>query len=497
MAKKKVTRKTSKKAKAAPDTAPQSVEIVSNVPVVGDVDVLVVGGGIAGCMAAVTAARNGADVMIVERFGYLGGNMGPGCFAGGVVHLALSQPDAMHEGLRGIPGEFLNRCAGFVSGQLGHDKIYDTQVVAYVWLKMMEENGVRLTLNTVACEPLMDGDQISGLVIENRSGRQAIRAKVVVDATGEADVAARAGVPTDEAEAGFQPGLWFAIGGVDKDAYSRFAEANPPGEALLEWGRELFTRFEVRMFVDVWYPLLGLLKEAWDKGEYRVVKRIGDLATVTLDHGLFIGPGAGVGTRSARPDIVESMVGLWGGKGKGWPDAAIQTELEVGSRKYIFETVQFLCKHVPGFESAWLMTVSPYFHNRFGRSAVCEYVVTGEDAARGVRHDDVVFRAWPTGAGAKNFDQTGFDYPYRQFLPKKVDGLLMAGRSGLTAPNSNRSRYKIMLMGQVAGLAAALAARDGVSPRKIDVRELQRMLYHKYHIPMEEDPKRLKELGLK
>ena len=493
---KKPSKKTNKDTRSKTAAMPESIEIVSRVPVVAKVDVLIVGGGIAGCVAAVTAARNGADVMIVERFGYLGGNMGPGAFAGGVVHLALCEPDAMHEGLRGIPGEFLNRCAGFVDGQLGHDKIHDTQVVAYVWLKMMEENGVRLLLNTVAAEPLMDGTQLTGLVIENRSGRQAIRAKAVVDATGEADVAARAGAPTDEADAVFHPGLWFAIGGVDKEAYFRFADANPPSDELVKWGRELFTRFEVGMFVDVWHPLLTLLKQAWDKGEYRVVKRIGDLATVTLDHGLFIGAGAGVGTRSPRPDIVESMVGLWGGRGKGWPDATVHTELEVGSRKYIFETVQFLRKHVPGFECAWLMSVSPYFHNRRGRSAVCEYVVTDDDVAKGQRHPDVVFRAWPTGAGARNFDRTGFDYPYRQFLPKEVDGLLMAGRSSLSPPNGNRSRYKILLMGQVAGLAAALASRDGVSPKQIDVKELQRVLYRKYHVPMEADEGRLRELGL-
>jgi len=476
--------------------AADTIEITTRIPVAADIDVLVVGGGIAGCMAAVTAARNGSKVMVVDKFGYLGGNMGPGAFAGGVVHLALCMPDAMHAGLRGIPGEFLNRCGGFVDGQLGHDKIRDTQVVSYVWLKMMEENGVRLLLNTVACDPVMDGKRIVGLVVENRSGRQAIRAGVVIDATGEADVAARAGVATDEDRAGFHPGLWFAIGGVDKKRYFRFAEENPPDQDLVAWGRKLFTRFGVGMFVDVWHPLLAQLRQAWEKGEYRVVKRIGDLASVTLDHGLFIGRGAGAGTRSARPDIVESMVGLWGGKGKGWPDAAVHTELEAGSRKYIFETVQFLRKHIAGFEDAWLLTVSPYFHNRFGRSAVCEYVVQREDVIKGKRHDDVVFRAWPTGAGAKNFNESGFDYPYRQFLPKGVDGLLMAGRSSLTSPNHNRSRYKIMLMGQVAGLAAALAARNGVSPKEIDVRELQRTLFHKYHVPMEENDKRLKALGL-
>ena len=464
-------------------TAMDAIEVTCRVPVVAEVDVLVVGGGIAGCVAAVTAARNGADVMIVEQFAYLGGNMGPGHFAGGVVHLANSMPDAMHEGLKGIPGEFLNRCGGFVDGQLGHDKIYDTQVVAYVWLKMMEENNVRLLLNTFACEPLMDGDRVTGLVVQNRSGRQAVRAKVVVDATGEADVAAGAGAPTDEDEAPFHPGLWFAIGDVDEQRYARFAEANEPDEQLVEWGRDLFKRFGVGMFVPFWRPLLRKLRDSWDKGEYRVVKRIGDLATVTLDHGLFILGGNDVGTRSARPGIVESMVGLWGGKGKGWPEAAVQTELEVGSRIYIFETVQFLRKHVPGFANAWLMAVSPYLHNRLGRSAVCEAVVTREDAVEGTDSEDAVFRCWPSGKSREGFSKGGSDYPYRQFLPKGVDGLLMAGRSGLSSPNRHRNRYKVMLMGQVAGLAAALAARDGVTPREINVPGLQDLLRRKYHVP--------------
>ena len=465
----------------------ETIQFACRVPVVAEVDVLVVGGGIAGCVAAVTAARNGADVMIVERFGYLGGNMGPGHIAGGVVHLANAFPDAMHEGLKGIPGEFLNRCGGFVDGQLGHDKIHDTQVVAYVWLKMMEENNVRLLLNTVSCEPLMDGDRVTGLVVENRSGRQAVRAKVVIDATGEADVAARAGAPTDEDVAGFSPGLWFVIGDVDEDRYARYVEENQPDDELVEWARDVFKRYGSRMIESFWGPLLSKVRDAWDKGEYRMVRRVGDLASITLDHGLFIFGGVDVGTRSARKGIIESMVGLAGGKGNGWPDAAVQTELEVASRIYIFETVQFLRKHVPGFENAWLMGVSPYFHNRFGRSAMCDYVIQPDDEGEGASFEDAVFHTWPGGKARGERSAGGFDYPYRQFLPKGVDGLLMAGRSGLSSPNRNRNRYKVMLMGQVAGLAAALAARDGVTPREINVPELQDLLRNKYHVPWREE----------
>ena len=106
----------------------ETVDIRREIPVVADVDVVVAGAGIAGCMTAVAAARNGASVLLIDRFADLGGNMGPGLWGGGVLHLALSNVDAMHEGLKGLAGEFLNRCAAYVSGQLGYNYFQDSQV---------------------------------------------------------------------------------------------------------------------------------------------------------------------------------------------------------------------------------------------------------------------------------------------------------------------------------------------------------------------------------
>ena len=122
------------------------IEIRKRVPVVAAVDALVAGAGIAGCCAAVAAARNGASTMLVDRFGILGGNMGPGMMSGGVLHLALGYPLAMVDGLKGIPGEIINRCEGYADGQLGHQHLRDSQVASYIWLKMMEENRVRRSL---------------------------------------------------------------------------------------------------------------------------------------------------------------------------------------------------------------------------------------------------------------------------------------------------------------------------------------------------------------
>jgi hypothetical protein len=136
---------------------------------------------------------------------------------------------------------------------------------------------------------------------------------------------------------------------------------------------------------------------------------------------------------------------------------------------------------------------APYFHARGGRSAVCEYNVTADDVNSGARHDDVAFLVY--GSEKEKGPETGSDFPYRQFIPKDVDGLLTAGRSTIIQPPTMRTRWKVFMMGQVAGLAAALAARDGCSPREIDVKELQKILVTKYQTPLG-PAERLRELGL-
>ncbi|MFO7535252.1 MAG: FAD-dependent oxidoreductase [Kiritimatiellia bacterium] len=451
----------------------RSVTLAKAIPVVCETDVLIAGGGIAGCMAAVTAARNGARVTLIERFGTLGGNMGPGMFSGGVVHLALVNPDAMAGGLKGIVGEFLGRCGAYAGGQLGHDYFYDSQVVSYVWLKMMEENNVALMLNACVSGPILDGGRVTGLIVETKSGSQAVMAKVTIDATGDADVAFLAGCPMDDGHVYFHPGCYFAIGGVDETRYLDFLKnAPPPDPADLEWGRKTFLDNGMPWYVASLNPMLPFLKKAWNEGEYRIVGRVAGRAAISVDHGFY----------TPKRGIVGAQVGLWG-SGMDCGDAALRTELEVGSRKWIFETAQFLRRLIPGFEQARLHVIAPYFHNRGGRSPICDYTLTKEDVRTGARFDDAIFHTWGDEVKEGEFTMEGFDFPYRQLLPQQAEGLLMAGRSAIIQPPVNRTRYKVMLMGQAAGLAAALAARDGVSPRQIDVQELRRILVTRYQVP--------------
>jgi hypothetical protein len=120
-------------------------------------------------------------------------------------------------------------------------------------------------------------------------------------------------------------------------------------------------------------------------------------------------------------------------------------------------------------------------------------MVTMDDFEKGRRFDDVVFVSY--GSETEIRVEGGYDFPYRQFVPKSVNGLLMTGRAALIQPPTNRSRWKVLTMGQIAGLAAAQAVRENVTPGKIDVKHLQRTLHRKYHAYLGE-PDRLKELGI-
>jgi len=461
---------------------PETIRLTRDIPIVADVDVLVAGGGIAGVTAALAAAREGARVVLVDRFGYLGGNMGPGMFSGGVVHLALKYPLAMLDRIKGIPGEIVNRAEGFSGAQLGRNYLKDHQSVSYVLFKMMEENGVELMLNTYAADPIIKDGAVTGLVVQNKSGTQAVRAKVTVDGTADADVAFRAGCPTAGGEKYVHPGMWFAIGNVDGDRYGAWLAENEPQPENVDWCRDTAKQLGASI-PERNLAFCDLYRRAWFLGEYMFVKAIENVGAVWPDHGI---------AHEAVDGIVSAQLGVHGPDVQSG-DAAMMTKIEIACRVYIFETAQFMRRHVPGFENSYLYNVSPYFHTRGGRAILGEYVMTDEDFAAGRRFDDTIFENYahertPAVEG-------GCDFPYRQLIPKKIEGLICAGKSAILQPPTNRTRWKCFLMGQAAGVAAAMAARKGEPPGKIDVKELQRKLYFKYHTSLG-PPERLVELGL-
>jgi hypothetical protein len=438
--------------------------------------------------------------MVVDRFGFPGGNMGPGLI-GGAPNLELPKEMAQ-EGMPGIPGEFVRRCEAYAKGQLLNHYFRDANIISHVWLEMMQESGVELLFNTFAGDPIMEGHRVVGLLVENKSGTQAIMAKVVVDATGDADVAARAGAPVDSGGSLFNPGLYLAMGNVDIETYEREVIQVEPGAEDVRWAQDLDPLAGKRL--NHLRPLLPYYRSAWESGEYRFLRPVGDRWTILLDHGIF-GSVAGVQyvpdpIRKGRYGILGALAGVWG----PWDDVHVETSgsaqvmnvLETHCRTFIFETAQFYVRHLPGFQDAYLHFVSPYFHARGGRSIVSEHPLTRVDVEQDPLKEDVVFIAdehpiprRPDGkvmaAEVFGYEQRRtFDFPYRQLLPREVDGLLATGRSAIIQPPVLRVRWMVFLMGQAAGAAAALAARQNVTPRELDVKALQRVLHNEYQVPL-------------
>ncbi len=471
----------------------ERVEVKKSVPVVCQVDVLVVGSGIAGSTAAVTAAREGARTMVVDRFGRPGGNMGPGLIAGAPN---LELPESMAKtGMPGIPGELVRRCEEYCNAPLLNHYFRDSQVISYVWLKMMQESGVELMFNTYAADPIMEENKVTGLLVENKSGTQAIKAKITIDATGDADVAFRSGAPVDNGSSLFHAGIYFAIGNVNREKYEKLFFPKDLKTEHLNWAEQIMGRLPGQWFFPNLKPLIPYYKKAWQAGDYKFIRRIDNRWSILCDHGIFRSISGEQYVpdpfRKGRYGIVGAMVGVWGPRDKQNVEtsgsASLMNKLEVSSRIFIFETSQFLRKYVPGFEESYLHFVAPYFHARGGRSIVSEYSLTTKDMEGDQRQHDVIFHI-------SKWKRT-FDFPYRQLLPKKIESLLAAGRSAIIQPPVTRVRWMVFLMGQAAGAAAALAAKKGVVPRKLDVKELQSLLYHNYQVPLG-DKERLRELGL-
>ena len=487
-------------------------EPAREIPVAAEVDVVVAGAGIAGLFAALGAARAGGRTLLVDRFGTLGGNLGPG------LNEFLERPGSprVQHGVDGLPGEFIRRieiARGLQPGDLPVEFPFDPEHTTYVAFKMAEEAGVELMLSTYLCRAVVEAGRVKGIIVENKSGTQAILARTVIDATGETSIAATTGAPLiplrkgsgvrgkflEEMAAGM--GLFWKPGGVDWAKYRAFRDAQRSAasdgggsdEALVtaetSVSRYAVTEEDKRWAKEVlaeelgydWggYPpdMLHLIRQAWESGEFRYVQRLTDKTRVIMRPFNVHGPG--LTTVEINGDLDDPTVG------------SNISKLEAGARVYIYEVVnKFLRKYIPGFENAYVDRISPFLGARRGRSIEAEYTATFDDLRACRRHDDVVYIYYDVKSPPANFD-----FPYRGMVPKKVDGLLAAGRSAYSPTGPNlRGRITCMYTGQAAGIAAAMACDADVDVRDLDVKALQRTLLEEgFYLG---DSQRLKELNL-
>lgn len=414
-------------------------------PVVARTDVAVVGGGPAGVSAAVAAARNGATVTLLERYPHLGG-----LASGGMVLVLDDMTNGAEISVRGIAQEYVDRLTrlGLAVYPPQEDRrrgddvwwkwsrwgLFDfhshgmpkpiTYAVAFDpdgWKRvsndLVSESGVNLRLHSWFSAPIVSDGRITGVVCETKSGREAVLADVVIDTTGDIDVASRAGA--SHVNGSYIVTLVFRLGGVDFETAERF-ERESPAEA------RAVNRQAKR-----------ILGGAWDLWWLRTP--LPGVAWCNCPH----------------------MSGYDG------TSVADLTRAAFEARRRINDLVDYVQHHYPGFEDAYLLDVGEQMGVRQSRLLQGEYVVTKDDVVQRRHFVDSVAR--------------GRDYytPYRALLPRDVDQLLVAGRHYSVTPEAQRMSREIppcMAMGEAAGVAAAQALDAGVLVRNVDVAAVQTRL---------------------
>ena len=422
-------------------------ESARSLPIIDHVDVLVAGGGPAGCAAALAAARCGARTMIVEAHPVLGGIATSGMmshWSGGTISPMANEFQAACHAIHWPveDGFKVERHA------INHEKL------KLVLFNKLEEAGVIIRTHTFCAQVIQEGNTIKGVIVESKSGREAILASVVVDATGDGDLAAKANVPFRkgrESDERMQPvTLMFKIAGVD------YKTAIFPGS------------FESRVKVP--------------KGEIQALAR--KILPEPAGHTLLY--------RSTQDGhVVVNMPNLIDIDGTSAVDL---TKAEIETRRQIPKIIDFLREYAPGYENCYLLASAECVGVRETRHFEAGYVLNEIDILEARVFDDWIATKNLFNFDIHNLDGAGLDkdgaqhhfkskghytIPYRSCVPKAVDNLLLAGRN-IAGTHKAHSNFRVMPIcaniGQGIGVAAALSARHRIAPRNVAPQDIQAIL---------------------
>jgi len=432
-------------------------------PIYGRVDVAVIGAGPAGVAAALAAARNGAQTLLVSEQFYLGGTLVCGLPWLGFIGRGGEQI------VRGIPDEITNRLVergastGYVIGDtvLHGMTVIDPPRTRLLLAEMMVEAGVRVAYGCRGIDAVTERDKIAGVVLSTKSGLQVLQAKVVVDATGDGDVAAAAGaeysVGREEDHLQQAATLVFILDGVDQEPLKDYIRSYPsemrtPTYCLDHKG----------------YAVIGLwdlTRKAREAGEYSLPHTRVLINTMPVPTQMTVNT-----TRVDNPDSLHTET-----------LSENLTELQ----RQITVLLNFFRKYVPGFEGAYISSITDLLGVRESRRIRGEHVLTTEEIvagssfpdgiARGGHDIDLHYPGLLDRFPGRHDPVPPYDIPYGCLVPLGVDQLLVAGRclsATHEALGSVRVMATCMALGQAAGTAAALAVKSGVSPRELDVNRL-------------------------
>jgi hypothetical protein len=461
----------------------------------GEYDVVVVGGGTSGVAAAICGARAGANVLLVERLGALGGQMnisGPPGFAyawmfnpryeqviGGFMEETHARLLKEGHALPHLKPDF----------RAGYSFSYvDPDWWGLLMFEMMRENSVHLLLHTLAVDVIKQGDVMKGIIVENTSGRQMVLGKVVIDCTGEGDISVRAGAPFEQfPKDKLQPHtISFTVDGVDWNAVLKYIKENLNEFSFrphpyLNWTQERMHE-RIKQVTDIaemgeimgW---ISLREEAMAKGEWHgksgvgffLTPREGGVIQAHFQHSSHVG--------NCDPTDVRDL-----------------TNAEVEGRRQVQIAWKFIKKYMPGFEKSYITRVTPELRIRESRRIMGDYVLRSDDVVQARKFDDVIGKSsFPKGGhhvastvtltldANHEYPKDGgsHDIPYRCLVPLKVENLLVAGKPISTDRDAyQRFLMQTMVTGQAAGVAAALSVKTGITPRQLekDVKKLQEVL---------------------